>query len=452
VVFAGYGLSVPEDGKGARYNSYDGVDVKDKIVLVLRYVPEAVEPQRRAQLNRYAGVRYKAMLARERGAKAVLFVNGPNSPQPGELLPLSNDGTLAGSGIVTHSISGSAADALLASSGKNLKELQSALDTENPHAESGFTLPGVRVQLSAGLEHLKQTDRNVVALLPPHGTDEYVLVGAHYDHLGRGSANSSMARSGEEGQIHPGADDNGSGVAVVMELAAALAKQHAEKPEQFRRGVIFALWSGEEIGIIGSSAFAEKPPVELSKIAAYINFDMVGRLRDNRLTLQAVGSSKVWRKLIEKRNVAAGFNLVLQDDPYLPTDVTTFYPRRIPVLNFFTGAHEDYHRPSDTAEKLDYAGTERIAKFASQLVLDVASAPERPISRGWSGATQAQAHARRCALTSGRSGLHDGAEGGEDQRRARGQPGRKSRSARRRRAGGIRRAKAGEHLRLHLRA
>jgi hypothetical protein len=132
------------------------------------------------------------------------------------------------------------------------------------------------------------------------------------------------------------------------------------------------------MGLIGSSAFIAQQPVPIPKVAAYLNFDMVGRLRDNRLSLQAVGSSKVWRRLIEKRNVAAGFNLVLQDDPYLPTDVTAFYPKKVPVLNFFTGAHEDYHRPTDTAEKLDYEGLERITRFAQQIVLDLTGAPERP--------------------------------------------------------------------------
>ena len=187
-----------------------------------------------------------------------------------------------------------------------------------------------------------------------------------------------MARSGEEGKIHPGADDNGSGTAVLMELAASLAKEHAAHPEKFRRGIIFASWSGEEMGLIGSAAFAGQPPVPIEKIAGYVNFDMVGRLRDNKLIVQGVGSSKLWTKLLEKRNVAAGFNLVLQNDPYLPTDTTSFYPKRLPVLNFFTGAHEDYHRPTDTAEKLDYAATARIAEFARAIILDLAAAPERP--------------------------------------------------------------------------
>ena len=124
--------------------------MKDKIALILRYVPENVEPARRAQLNRYAGLRYKAMLAREHGAKGVLVVTGPNSPNAGEVLPLTNDGTSAGSGIVAASISGKIADALLASSGKTLKELQTELDDENPHADHGFVLPKVKVKLGCG--------------------------------------------------------------------------------------------------------------------------------------------------------------------------------------------------------------------------------------------------------------------------------------------------------------
>jgi len=377
VVFAGYGLVVPGEG-AVRYDSYAGLDVKDKVVLIFRYVPEGVDPARRAQLNRYSGLRYKTMLARERGAKGVLVVTGPNSPNAGQLLSLSNDNTNAGSGIVAASINGATADSLLAPSGKSLKELQTALDQENPHAEGGFVLPKVKVKLACGIEHLKKTDADIVAYLPPAaGSDEYVLVGAHYDHLGRGGT-SSLERAGEENKVHPGADDNASGTGWVMELAASLAKERAERPEKFRRGVIFACWSGEEIGIIGSAAFCEHPPVPLNKIVAYVNADMVGRLRENKLTLQGVGSSHAWRKLIEKRNVAAGFSLTLQDDPYLPTDVTSFYPKNIPVLNFFTGAHEDYHRPTDTAEKINYEGLERIAKFSQQIVLDLAESADRP--------------------------------------------------------------------------
>ena len=221
----------------------------------------------------------------------------------------------------------------------------------------------------------------MIALLPPDASApraEYVLVGAHYDHLGHGETGGAMRRKGEESEIHPGADDNASGTAAILELAASLAAQRARNPGAFRRGVVFALWSGEEIGLIGSSHFAEHPPFGLSNITAYVNFDMIGRLRENKLILQGIGSSSEWRRLIEKRNVAAGFNLTLQDDPYLPTDVTAFYPKGIPVLNFFTGSHDDYHRPTDKPDTLDYDGTERITRFAEAIILDLVKADARP--------------------------------------------------------------------------
>ena len=189
------------------------------------------------------------------------------------------------------------------------------------------------------------------------------MVGAHYDHLGRGEA-GAMNRKGEEGLIHYGADDNASGVATLLELADALAAERKRNPAAFPRGMIFAAWAGEEIGILGSSRFAEHPLVPLTNVVAYLNFDMVGRLRENKLMLQGIGSSPVWTKLIEKRNVAAGFQLTLQDDPYLPTDTTALYPKGVPVLAFFTGGHDDYHRPTDKPDTLNYEGTERIAKLA----------------------------------------------------------------------------------------
>jgi len=379
IVFVGYGLSVP--GKGAEgYDSYAGVDVKNKIALVLRYVPEEVEPKRRQELNRYAGLRYKAMLARERGAKAVLFVTGPNSPNKGELVAAAFDASMANSGIAAASISSNVADTLFQRAGKDLKSLQSGLDKENPHAESGFTLPNTTAHLATAVEHIRKDDRNVIAVVPPSGPPEraeYVVIGAHYDHLGFGET-GAMQRKGEEEKIHPGADDNASGAAAVLELAASLAEERKARPQEFRRGIVFAFWSGEEIGMIGSSYFVEHPTITLSNVVAYVNFDMVGRLRENKLSLQGVGSSKAWRRLVEKRNVAAGFNLSLQEDPYLPTDVTAFYPKGVPVLNFFTGGHDDYHRPTDSADKLDYDGLERITKFARALVVDLAKGHERP--------------------------------------------------------------------------
>ena len=453
VVFVGYGLSVP--GKGAEgYDSYAGVDVKNKIALVLRYVPEEVDPKRRQELNRYAGLRYKAMLAREHGAKAVLFVTGPNSPNAGELVAASFDASMANSGIVAASISSNVADALFQRAGKDLKSLQSALDKENPHAESGFTLPNVTVHLATAVEHIRKDDRNVIAVLPPSGPPEraeYVVIGAHYDHLGFGET-GAMQRKGEEGKIHPGADDNASGTAAVLELAASLAEERKAKPEEFRRGIVFAFWSGEEIGMIGSSYFVEHPTVPLSNVVAYVNFDMVGRLRENKLSLQGVGSSNAWRRLIEKRNVAAGFNLSLQEDPYLPTDVTAFYPKGVPVLNFFTGGHDDYHRPTDTADKLDYDGLERITKFARALVVDLAKGGERPDYVKVQHKRRSRRPRNLARLPRHDSRLRHRSGGRETLRRPRRQPGGKGGFEGRRRHRRVRRPESVEHLRLHLRA
>ena len=364
VVFAGYGLTVPgADG----YDSYVGLDVTDKIVVVLRYVPEGVDTERRAELNRYAGLRYKAMIARDRGAKAILVVAGPNSPNAGKLIPMTFDNSLAGSGIVAASISGEVADALFAGSDKELEAVQSELDIENPHFPGQFPLQGIEVAIRAGVERVKETDRNVLALLPATlpGAKETVVIGAHYDHIGHGDV-SSLARKGEEGEIHNGADDNASGVAVALELARTLS-QTEERP----RDLLFAFWSGEELGLIGSSRFVEEPPLPLEDVVAYVNFDMVGRLRDNKLSLQGVGSSGVWRGIIERRNVPAGFNLSLLDDPYLPTDSTAFYPKGIPILSFFTGSHEHYNRPTDDPETLDYEGMARISALGAAIVKDV---------------------------------------------------------------------------------
>ena len=382
VIFAGYGLTKP--GKlGVGYNSYGDLNVKDKIVMVLRYVPEDISVDRRQELNRYAGLRYKALLARNNGAKALLVVTGPNSPNAGKLASLSFDTSMAGAGLPVISISGEMGNSLVQFYGKSLKELQTSLDKENPHAVHGLSLPGIVLNIKTHIKRIRKKDNNIVAVLPPAGQasagseTEYVMLGAHYDHLGRGETGGFRIK-GEEGMIHNGADDNASGVSTLLEMAAQLAKRRETHPQEFQRGVIFSFWSGEELGLIGSDRYASKPTVDLKQVIAYLNFDMVGRLRENKLTLQGVGSSSIWKKLIERRNVLAGFDLTLQQDPYLPTDTTSFYPKGIPVLAWFTGSHEEYHRPADDPDTLNYEGIERITQFASNMVRDLTKGGERP--------------------------------------------------------------------------
>jgi Peptidase family M28/PDZ domain/PA domain len=360
VVFAGYGIVVPET-QSFGYDSYAGLDVKDKIVVVLRYFPEDADQKTKTLLARYSDLRYKAMAARQRGAKAMLVVTGPRSPNAGQLAPMTFDTALAGSGIIAASISGEVAQHIFRRiPDKKLEDVQQELDSGNPHA-AGFPIPDMTVRVHTDVVREKQTARNVVAYLPGSGTPTIVL-GAHYDHLGRGDHGNSLASKDEIGRVHAGADDNASGTAAVLALGEALAKQ------PHRRHIVLTFWSGEELGLVGSNAFVATSPVPIDQIEAYLNFDMVGRMQDNKLTIQAMGTSSAWARIVEQANIAAGFDLQLQQDPYQPTDVASFNQAGVPCLGFFTGTHADYHRPSDTAAKIDYADLDRVVEFASAIV------------------------------------------------------------------------------------
>ena len=375
VVFAGYGIVVPE-AQNFGYDSFAGLDVKDKIVGVLRYFPEDADPKTRGILARYADLRYKAQAARQRGAKGVLVITGPRSPNAGFTVPMSFDTAIAGSGIVAASISGETAAPIFAASGKNLEAVQKELDSGNPHV-AGFAIPNLTVTLNTKLLREQRNGTNVVAYLPATtpvtGVNKpWIVVGAHYDHLGRGTTGGSLAGSEGANQVHHGADDNASGTAAVLAIGEALSKQPR------KRNLVLALWSGEELGLLGSNAFVTKPPMPIETVAAYLNFDMVGRVTDNKLTVQATGTSAMWPKILEQANVAAGFDLVMQEDPYQPTDVGSFNSVSVPCLTFFTGAHQEYHKPTDTADKVNYEDLDRVAELATAIVKRLMDSPDAP--------------------------------------------------------------------------
>jgi Zn-dependent M28 family amino/carboxypeptidase len=307
---------------------------------------------------------------------------------------MSFDTALAGSGIVAASISGEAGREILAAAGKELEAVQKELDSGNPHV-AGFAVADATVTVRAAVARESQTARNIVAYLPATspttGVEKpWVALGAHYDHLGRGTSGNSLARKDEAGQVHHGADDNASGSAAVLAAAELLSKQPR------RRNVLVAFWSGEEIGLLGSAAYVNAPAVPLNDLAAYLNFDMVGRMVDNKLTVQAIGTSPVWPRILEQANVAAGFDLVLQPDPYQPTDVASFNQAGVPCLTFFTSTHVDYHRPSDTAEKINYEDLDRIVSFAAAIVKRIGDTPESP---------QFTKVAQQTDTTAGRAGI-----------------------------------------------
>jgi hypothetical protein len=411
VVFGGYGIVAPAQDGQDPYDSFVHLEVEDKWLMVLRFLPEQVSAERRQHLSRYAGLRYKAMIARDKGARGLILVSGPNSQVKSQLVPLRFDGTIAGASVPVISVSDELARAWLQQSGKDLQQLQDQLDTGEPLV--GFPLKDVQLGATIDIEQVKRTGRNVLGCLRagPRPTDEIVIVGAHVDHLGKGPSNSSLARDDEQGGIHFGADDNASGVAAMLEIAEYLANERKRGELRLRRDLLFAAWSGEELGLIGASHFvktfaapaeqaetpstskdphaasprhghgdasaAPSPRALYPRVAACLNLDMVGRL-DKKLILQGVGSSNIWRGEIERRNVPVGLPITLQDDCYLPTDANAFYVRGVPILSAFTGSHSEYHTPRDTPEKLNYEGAAKISRLMALVARALATRESPP--------------------------------------------------------------------------
>ena len=373
LVFAGYGIVIPETD-GFSYDSFATLDVADKVVLVLRYFPEDSEGDLRALFSRYSDLRFKAAALRRRGALGMVVVTGPRSPGAGRLVRMTADAAVADSGIAAVSVTGEVAEALFDRvPERTLEEAQAELDSGNPHV-AGFEIPG-EVTVDARVSRERRTGYNVVGYLPPTAAEPhdkpYVALGAHYDHLGHGES-GSLAGADAAGEVHNGADDNASGVAAVLAAGAELAAGERD------RGVVLAFWSGEEIGLLGSQEFVNDGPVPMDEVAAYVNFDMVGRMRNNTLTVQALGSSSVWPGLVDEANGAFDFVLQRVSDPYLPTDSIRFIEADVPSLALFTGSHSEYHRPSDDVETINFPGLERIAGYGAEVAARLIAEPSPP--------------------------------------------------------------------------
>ena len=271
VVFAGYGISAAKDGDQEEYDSFVHLDVENKWILCFRFMPEGISAQRRQHLNRFSSLRYKAMLARDRGAKGLIVVSGPNSNVKNELVKFRFDGSLSGASVPVISVTDELAASWLSRVGKNLKELQDKLDTGEPMM--GFVLGGLSLSASIDVDQVKRSGRNVLGRLPasdPNGKGA-VLIGAHIDHLGRGSSGNSLARDDEENLIHYGADDNASGVAGMLEIAEYLSDQKERGKLKSKRDVIFAAWSGEELGLIGSNHFVTAIEAKMNAHSAHVH-------------------------------------------------------------------------------------------------------------------------------------------------------------------------------------
>jgi aminopeptidase YwaD len=362
VVFAGYGISA----KDLAYDDYEGLDVRDKIALVLRYSPEGDVPQSR--WAPFMALRYKAQTARDQGARAIIVVTGPNTAHAqDELVPLRADAALTDAGIPAFSARRHVGEELLKRAGDSLEAVQKRIDdTKKPASK---VLAGVRAELVADVAPKRSSTRNVVGLLPGRGA-EAVLVGAHYDHLGLGSFGSLDASP--EGKVHHGADDNASGVAGLLELARRFA---AAGP--LERSLVFVAFGAEELGTLGSSHFVKNPAPGLDRIVAMANLDMVGRLREDGLDVHGTGTSPSWRTLVEEANRRPGLKLRIHEGGYGPSDHAPFYAAGLPVFFVFTGAHEDYHRPTDTADRVNAVGLVKIVDLMEGVLRATADAPRR---------------------------------------------------------------------------
>ena len=411
VIFAGYGIRAPAAEGVEEYDSFVHLDVKDKWVVAFRFMPENFTPEQRQHFIRFSSLRFKAMQARDMGARGLIIVSGPTSGVKEQLVPLQFDGSLAGSGLPVISVTDRVAASWLMERGKDLASVQQKMDSGEPAI--GFPLDGLKISASIDIQQEKKTGRNVLGRLQMNESPagQIVVVGAHIDHLGTGPNGNSLARGDEQSQIHFGADDNASGVSAMMQIAEAMALAKDAGKLHGSRDVVFAAWSGEELGLLGSSHYVKNLETMFSQhaaavegnagdaeqsekkaedpagpntgglslyIAACLNMDMVGRLQE-KLVLQGIGSSAAWQKIIEQANVPLGLSLTLQDDSYLPTDASVFFLHGVPILSAFTGNHSEYHTPRDTPEKLNYEGIAKVANLMSLVCRHLIATEQPPI-------------------------------------------------------------------------
>ena len=429
VTFVGYGISAAD----LQHDDYAGVDVRGHVALMLAGTPDGDNPH--SQFARYAELRSKAAAARDRGAKALVIVSGEENFQNERLARLRYDHGGGDAGLPIVVISRQAGRRIFEVAGvatafdKTAKPADASAHSghaesaasEISHAQTSLSrrpasapLPNVALSITVDTLRRERPAHNVVGVLEgsdPNLKNESIVIGAHYDHLGRGGQGSLAAR---EGEIHHGADDNASGTAGLIELARLFGGERGK----LRRTIVFIAFGGEEEGLLGSNFYVNNPAVPLAQTVAMINMDMIGRLKEDRLMIGGAGTASEWKAWIERINadpnikmVAASggvepvsvnisggeypvvvgangrvmatanprgrFALTLSEDGFGPSDHSSFYAKKIPVLFFFTGTHEDYHKPSDTAEKINYAGEARVLSFVREIVSDLQASERR---------------------------------------------------------------------------
>jgi aminopeptidase YwaD len=415
--FVGYGITAAEQ----KYDSYAGRTMKNTVAIALAGTPDGDNPH--GQFARYEELQWKIIAARNAGASALLIIAREENFKEDRLARLRYDNSAGDAGLPVAVISRQFAAKLFGPSSDSKQTLQALADAaqaDTKRMEKVATVPDsaqsvivkypLTLSFSTNIVRRGVSAANVIGILDgsdPTLKNETIVIGAHYDHLGHGGQGSLAAR---EGEIHHGADDNASGTAGVLELARLFSS--GPKP---RRTIVFIAFSGEEEGLLGSNYYVNHPIVPLANTVAMFNMDMIGRLKDKSLIVGGVGTAEGWRAMVEARNLldsmtvtaSAGtgpqtttiafptvvgtngrpivtsdstkqFALTLNEDGLGPSDHASFYLKQIPVLFFWTGTHMDYHKPSDTADKINYDGEVSILNMVRRLVHDIDAGDKRP--------------------------------------------------------------------------
>jgi hypothetical protein len=363
VIFAGYGFSINEDS--LQWNDYENVDVKGKWVLLLKGDPEIDKSE--SKFAAFSGNRAKVLTAQDNGAAGVLLVAGPRFSEKDELQGLFYDKNSSTYSIPVLQITRKVADSILYKTGNTIGHLE---DRINQSMKPVVFQTDVVVSGKADVIQKTATTHNVVGILrgnDPALNNEYIVVGAHYDHLGMGGPGSG-SRALDTIAVHYGADDNASGVAAIIEMAYKAAEL-----KNNRRSLVFAAFGAEEMGLIGSTSFTANPPVDLTKVVAMFNFDMVGRLCPDNRSL-SIGGSQTSLETEEILNrLGNDFTLSLSPEGSGPSDHAAFYMQNIPVFFVSTGAHPDYHTPGDVPEKINYEGISEIVGYILNVTSEVSN-------------------------------------------------------------------------------
>jgi aminopeptidase YwaD len=379
-VFAGYGITAPEYS----YDDYAGLNVKGKIVIVLAHEPQETDAKSvfdGKALTDHSQFYSKASNARTHGAKGVVLVRDliNHKQLREELEPFGATNGPADAGIPFVQVKEEVAQQWFRAAGKDIEQLETAIDADlKPRS---FALKGVEIREFVDVVRAVKTVHNVAGYLPGQ-TDEYVVIGAHYDHLGLGGQ-FSMAPS-LTGTVHPGADDNASGTAGVLELARYFSAEFKStqgnatqvKP---RRGILFLTFAGEELGLLGSGYYANHPELPLSKAVTMINLDMIGRPRDGKIYIGGAGTGSTLRASLDSITPQSKLKVDYSDNSTSSSsDHTSFIARQVPALFFFSGLHGDYHKPSDTWDKIDSAGAVEVLQLVANVTARLESDPDRP--------------------------------------------------------------------------